>query len=225
MNGIINVTLISTEHVDSGKCNSDELLKIVESIQPDVIFEEEPNDANYHNSYNDPTSFKSLEVQTVIKYKTKREVTNLPVDKPIDEYASLFSLNALMDEYRCYGNYNMLIKEHCFLRDNYGLEFLNSERCSEMFRKMKYLERYIVHKDGPRKAKLIQLFNIFHQELNNRENWMLKNIYKFIGSNEVNQAVFFLGYTHRDSIIEKISEIRKNGNTQINWNFYKGNID
>jgi len=49
-----NVILISTEHLDSGKCNSDELLKIIETINPEVIFEEQPNDDKYTTCYTDP---------------------------------------------------------------------------------------------------------------------------------------------------------------------------
>ena len=41
---MFNIVLISTEHREFGNCNSDELCKILESINPDVIFEEEPND-------------------------------------------------------------------------------------------------------------------------------------------------------------------------------------
>ena len=35
-----NITLISTMHSEGGKCTSDELFKIIESIKPEVIFEE-----------------------------------------------------------------------------------------------------------------------------------------------------------------------------------------
>ena len=35
-----NITFIGTCHGKYGKCNSDELYKIIESISPDVIFEE-----------------------------------------------------------------------------------------------------------------------------------------------------------------------------------------
>jgi hypothetical protein len=38
-----NITVISTDHTESGKCNSDELYKIIKSINPEVIFEEMPN--------------------------------------------------------------------------------------------------------------------------------------------------------------------------------------
>lgn len=37
-----NITLIATIHSENGKCNSEELHKILENIKPDVIFDELP---------------------------------------------------------------------------------------------------------------------------------------------------------------------------------------
>jgi hypothetical protein len=35
-----NITLLSSFHKNLGKCNPDELYKIIEEIQPEIIFEE-----------------------------------------------------------------------------------------------------------------------------------------------------------------------------------------
>jgi len=37
---MFNVTVIFTQHDEMGNCNPSELLKIVQSVQPEVIFEE-----------------------------------------------------------------------------------------------------------------------------------------------------------------------------------------
>ena len=37
-----NIILLSTKHIESGKCNSFELYKIIETINPEIIFEEIP---------------------------------------------------------------------------------------------------------------------------------------------------------------------------------------
>ncbi len=39
-----NIVLVCTAHTETGKCNSDELHKIIESLGPDVIFEELSSD-------------------------------------------------------------------------------------------------------------------------------------------------------------------------------------
>jgi len=40
---VYNITLINSVHKKLGKCNSNELYKIIERIQPEVIFEK-PSD-------------------------------------------------------------------------------------------------------------------------------------------------------------------------------------
>jgi len=44
-----NITLISTRHDELGKCNSNELYKIIESVDPELIFEGIPS--SYFNKY------------------------------------------------------------------------------------------------------------------------------------------------------------------------------
>ena len=73
-----NITLISTEHRESGKCNSDELRKIIESIDPEVIFEEETDDERYQKLYNGThNSIEPLEVQCIKKYLQNHRLTGL----------------------------------------------------------------------------------------------------------------------------------------------------
>lgn len=217
-----NVTLISTEHRESGNCSSNELFKIVESIKPEVIFEEEPNDDTYHSCYNDKNSFKSLEIRAIIKYKLNHDIIHLPIDKPINEFVSLYALDLLNKKFSQDHDYKQLIKEHCSLRNNSGFDYLNSEKCSELFEKMELIKKQILSNEGLEINNLNHLYNLFQQEVDARENAMLKNIYNFSNSNKFEQAVFFLGYAHRKSIEKKISERELKEGTKINWTFYKG---
>lgn len=222
LDGMPNVTLISTEHMEFGNCNSDELFKIVESIKPEVIFEEEPNDDKYHSYYNDGNSFKSLEIRAIIKYKLNHDIIHLPVDKPINEFVSLHALDLLTKKFSQYHDYKQIIKKHCSLRDNYGFDYLNSEKCSELFEKMKLIQKQILSNNGLEINNLDHFYNLFQQEVDARENAMLQNIYNFSNSNKFEQAVFFLGYAHRESIEKKISERELKKGIKINWTFYKG---
>lgn len=215
-----NVILISTEHVESGKCSSDELLKIIESIKPEVIFEEEPNDEKYHSYYTDPNSFKSLEIQTIIKYKQNHDIVNLPIDKPINEFASLYLLDCFTKIFKQYQDYKNLIREHCSLRDKYGFTYLNSKQCSDLNEKKILLEKQIISNSGPKKNDLNNLYNQFHQEVVAREIKMIESIYEFTKSNKFDKAIFFLGYAHRESIRKQISEYKLVNSTRINWTFY-----
>lgn len=72
------ITLIATGHYEKGLCTSNELLKIIEQISPDVIFEEmSPSIFKllYENKLED-----ALESTAVKWYLQKNEVDHYPVD-------------------------------------------------------------------------------------------------------------------------------------------------
>jgi len=59
------ITLICTTHSELGKSNSDELYKIIESICPDVIFEELPKTLNDRFYNGNQISDEPLEVKCI----------------------------------------------------------------------------------------------------------------------------------------------------------------
>lgn len=215
-----NLIIISTEHMESGKCSSSELLKIIESIKPEVIFEEEPNDDKYHSYYSDQNTIKSLEIQTIIKYMQNHNVINIPIDKPINEFASLYLLDIFNKMFKRFSDYNKLVKEHCYLRDNYGFTYLNSKECSELNEKKILIEKLIISKSGHARNELSNLYNQFHQEVDAREIKMIENICEFSRSKKFEKAVFFLGYAHRESLRKKLSELKIPYKNQITLKFY-----
>ena len=214
------VIIISTEHVESGKCNSNELLKIIELIDPEVIFEEEPNDDKYHSYYLDQNSFKSLEVQTIIKYKQNHDIVNIPVDKPINEFASLYLLDNFTKMFRRFEEHNNLVKKHCSLRNDYGFIYLNSKECSDLNEKKVLFEKQIISKNRDANNELSNLYDLFHHEVDARETKMIENICEFSKSIKFEKAVFFIGYAHRESLRKKLSEVELLNKNQIIWTFY-----
>jgi len=217
-----NITLISTEHRESGKFNSDELYQIIESINPEVIFEEETDDDKYHSYYNEEDSFKSLEIQTIIKYKRDHDVRNIPVDGDQEQYLSFKEWEYMDDFFNQYTAYKLIIREHCSLRNKYGFAYLNSERCFEILRKIKLTEEQLISFSGIKKDILSRYYTLFHKKHDVRENTMLQNIYQFSKENQYNQAVFLLGYAHRKSMEKKILEYESEDSLKINWSFYCG---
>ena len=216
------VTLISTEHMEAGNCNSDELLKIVKSIKPEVIFEEDHDDDHYQNYYKNENSFNSLEVKTIKKYKAINNIIHIPVDKSINEFVSLRILDILTKTFRQNNDYKQLVKEHCSLRNEYGFDYLNSERCLKLFQKMKLVEEEIIAKSESSNFNLKEFQNLFHKELDFRENIMLQNIYNFSESNKFEQGVFLIGFAHRESIMKKILKRTSKEKGKIIWTFYTG---
>lgn len=213
-----NITLISTEHRESGKCNSDELYKIIETLNPDVIFEEETNDEKFQEYYNKENSFNSLEVQSIKKFIQNHNIKHIPVD--IKTNFNYSEWDYMFETFKKYNVYKQTIKEHCELRDKDGFSYLNSEKCMELFDKMKTTERQLIEFSGNNRDELLRIYNSFHKEHDNREDAMLLNIYNYSKQNQYNQAVFLLGYAHRKSIIEKIRKYEPTENFKLNWTFY-----
>ena len=88
-----NITLIGTIHSENGQCNSNELYKILENINPEVIFDELPShfsDMYYSDSFdmycannillNRNPPVVPLEVKCNKKYKQNYNVEIIPVD-------------------------------------------------------------------------------------------------------------------------------------------------
>ncbi len=213
-----NVTLISTEHRESGKCNSDELYKIIEFLDPEVIFEEEVDDERYQKLYTDENYVKSLEVKCVIRYLQNHDTNHIPID--IESNFNFKEWDYMFDTFKKYNVYNQIVEEHCKQRDRDGFTYLNSGKCVDLFDKMKATERQLIEFSGLNKNELLRIHSIFHKKHDNRENDMLLNIYNYSRENQYKQAVFLLGYAHRNSIMKKIKESVTQWEPKINWTFY-----
>ena len=216
-----NITLISTEHRASGKCNPDELFKILESINPEVIFEEETDDAKFHSYYNDDQNpYLSLEIQCIKKYLKNHDVKHIPVDTEPNQFLSFSEWDYMIDSFNKYDAYKRIVKQHCALRDVEGFAYLNGKKCLELFDEMKITEQQLIEFGGLNKSMLLRIYQLFHKEHDNRENAMLLNIQKYSLENTYSQAVFLLGYAHRKSIMQKIQVYEKSETLKLNWTFY-----
>ena len=72
------ITLVCTRHDKLGKCNSDELYKIIEKINPELIFEEIP--PSYFDKYYINKSRNNLETDIINKYSDAHTIKHIPVD-------------------------------------------------------------------------------------------------------------------------------------------------
>ncbi len=212
-----NITLIGTQHRELGKCNSEELYKIVETINPDVIFEELPI-RSFDNMYNGNLIDIPVEVMCIKKYLQNNKFEHIPVDSIADPDRS--PLEKLMfDKFKRDTEYRKIKNEHNSLIAREGFDYLNSDKCMDLVEKWKLIEKNIVESD-----KNKDLFHhphlSFYEDVDNRENVMLQNIYNYSKENQYTQAVFFLGCGHRKSIISKIAEYEKLSTIKLNWTIY-----
>lgn len=209
------VIIISTEHMQNGNCNPDALFQIIESIRPDVIFVEEPNDDKYWNYFIDVNSFKPLEIQTIIKFKEKYNIADIPIDKEINEYASLYLLGQFTTMFNRFPEIQNIIREHCTLRNEYGFNYLNSNECSKLHAKKLATQLEIISRMGQDKNILLDLYHQWLEEIDLREKTMLEKIYAYSEATKYSNAVFLLGYAHRESIRKKIPH-----DSRVQWMFY-----
>jgi hypothetical protein len=209
-----NIILISTIHKEIGKCNSIELCKIFQSINPDVIFLEA-----FENSY---SKYQQMLFSQFRVYHERLELEAIQIysQDHIFEYVPVLDI-ALSDEFETKikivsenENYQELLDNYILLKTDDGFQFLNSEKNIALQEEMRELENCIIDDD------------IFLQKVNTSidayENSMLRNIYSFCKVKSFKTAIFMCGAAHRKAIVEKIEEYDKNSETKLNWIFYNG---
>lgn len=217
-----NITLISTRHSPIGKCNSFELYKIIESISPEVIFEEIPPSL-FDRYYTHKTSY-NLESETIIKYLNTKKAINIPADSDdipeqafFENYRTMITAVERLTDINGF-NFRRLTNINREYVAAHGFGYLNSIQCIKI-----KIEIDEAIENGLKKLndeRLYLAYKLWKEYENKRENQMLQNIYDFSKDHNNKKAVFTLGSAHRKSIIQKIQEYEKKEPFKLNWVFY-----
>jgi len=233
-----NITLIGTIHSENGKCNSEELYKILEYVNPEVIFDELPSYAfdlyydDLFDMYQSNNIFRKrlppklpLEVECIKKYKQNYDVEIVPVDIDVrlrlskyqNEISFMFLTFFKNQDYQKLDN----IKEILIAQE--GFQYLNSDRFLSFIGKKEVMEKNIMESEI-QKNRLLDIYKLFHAEqYDNREEAMLENIYNYSKINKYNQAVFLIGAEHKKSVMNKIAVYEKLSEIKLNWTMYGNN--
>ena len=214
-----NITLIATGHKKSGKCNSDELLKIIERIAPDIIFEEVPPH-KFEGVYKG-TVTDSLETMTIKRYLEEHPIDHFPVDKDINQSIVKDLIIDMKKMHNTFGyhsdEYKYLSAQHSELTERDGFPYLNSDICIKILERRIFLEKeivtYIDHEELSLKYKNWSEHN------DSREYEMVNNIYKYSALHKYNGALFLVGAEHRKPIMDKLPKYEKYNDTELNWIF------
>lgn len=230
-----NITLIGTIHSENGQCNPDELHKILEDINPELIFDELPNnfaDMFYDDSFdvycankvllNQPPPIVPLEVTCIKMYGQNHNIEICPVDidtrQKLSEYQDeIFFMfcTFLKNE-----DYKKLDNEREALIAQQGFHYLNSGDFLDFLEKKEVIEKSIIESEIE-KNRLLDIYKLFHAEqYDNRENAMLENIYNYSKGNQYGQAVFLIGAEHKKSMMRKIAAYEKLSEIKLNWTMY-----
>lgn len=224
-----NITLIATGHKEKGLCNAHELFKIIEQINPDVIFEEIPP-GKFEAVYAG-TRLASLEVTTIKAYLQKNPgVHHYPVDLDIEQATEkeikvevdgiAFICNDYSEEYNYLDGLLSLNSE------KYGFPYLNNDRCSELILRKKVLETQVLDAlkmDKNHTAMDHETLGLAYKKWidqnDNREKEMLKNIYSYMEKKKYARALFLVGAAHRKPLMQKIQEYESKEEFKLNWKF------
>ena len=210
-----NITLICTTHKIIGKCIPAELYKIIQKINPEVIFEE--IDFSRINDFYRNQFVKTIETPAIVKYLQNNNCNHIPVETYDIPNSYIKNEDYLNKIFANNNKYNELYKKVFDGTKEKGFFFLNNDECSDIFEEIiNFKENYIknIYDEN--------INNIYKSWLsieNNRENEMLKNIYDFSIENNYNSALFITGARHRKSFINKIKEYEINSKIKLNWKF------
>lgn len=218
---MLNITLVSTRHQNLGKCNSYELYQIIESINPDVIFEEMP--PSLFDKYYVDKSRSNLESDAISNYILNHKIEQVPVDSENLPSEKFFQKHKFMMERveKLVGingiKYRESVDHNKIYIERYGFSYLNSSHSINMNNKI-----YSAIQNGLEQLNNDKFFDTFKRwkEIHEkRENHMLKKIYRYSEEHSYRRAIFLVGAAHRGPIINKISESKKDENVKLNWIF------
>ncbi len=208
-----NITFISTIHKEIGKCNADELCKIIEKVKPEVIFLEALEDTYSEYDYKRYSQFgvphNKLEVSAIQKYQATNRFEYVPM---LDNGLS----DAFDKKYDTIGvnqEFQILLESFQALSGEGGFNFLNSQESTRLQSAMRTEELRILN--NAEVAKEVDA------EIDEYENAMLRNIYSYCEKNQFNSAIFMCGVAHRKSIIQKIDKDKIDQELNLNWLVYE----
>lgn len=208
------ITFVSTMHEEMGKCNADELCKIIERIDPEVVFLEALDDtySNYqkflHSSFG--VYHRKLEIKAIQKYGRNYSFKFIPVlDNELSD--AFKSKSHLLEEHvefrKLLNDFNCLAREH-------GFPFLNSAESIRLHEEMRILGNRILI-DSERNK-------IANEDIDAYENSMIHNVYSYSQNEQFDSAIFMCGVAHRKSIIEKVGKFNRQEDINLNWVIFEG---
>lgn len=212
-----NITLICTKHSENGACNVNELYKIIQNINPEVIFEELPPSA--FNDYYVRKSKTNLETTTINKYLECHKIEHIPIDYE-GAPDSIFKDNAFLHkrvESKSH-QYRYAMDNHSLFVNRYGFKYLNSAQCVNDYKEVyNAIEEFL---ESENDEKLVQIYKSWNDIIRKRDIEMISNIYKYCNNHSFNRGLFFIGAAHRESIIDLIqSNVANDKDNCICWNY------
>lgn len=213
-----NLNLVFTRHDEMGNCNSFELHRIIEKINPEIIFEE-LSVSNYDKAYKEQSLIK-VESEAIKLYLQNHDIEHIPVDTynlPDRYYDNVnIMLRSLYDSIRRESlDLRRLLDHQASLTRLKGFSFLNSDQHDELMEIIHAQRELILNIIND--EWLFKIANLEKEVIDKREDEIIDNVYNYSKENAYNQALLFIGAGHRKSMREKIKERKTKEEIVINW--------
>jgi hypothetical protein len=204
------ITLLGTDHEETGKCNIAELYNLLLEIKPDMLFNEIP--VGIFSAIMDEHKFyDTVEVSAVRKYLEKYPVRHIPVDmvkldNTVLDYEDKIS-NTNINQF-----YDRIKKMY---REN-GFPWINTKEHDALLTEWHKQHRgYFTHTEP-------SLFDEYQRSYTyhfvTREETILNNIHNC--AEDYTNGILLIGGYHRPTLISKIKELTNTKKTDIAWEYY-----
>lgn len=208
----MQLTLVGTVHAETGIATSNELLRMLECLKPNVIFAEIP--PSHIDQYCDG-SHGTLEAVAVVQYQEGHQFSVIPVDLEKPEEAFFSAARDLFDKIeRTSSIYRRLMDQHNFATRTGGFHYLNSDHCIQAWRDIR--GEVLATLDWIGDSRLHEVHSRWEKQNELRDREMVTKISDYADQKSLAQSVFLFGSAHMKSILEK-TQIRLGDNVSARF--------
>ena len=208
------VVLLCSVHKENGRCNSSELVRILELIEPDVLFEEIPYFEFLEK--NNLGNGRILEVRAISKYLERHKVLQIPVDTLDGSSFEQIKFDQVIDRVsHTSPEFRSLWDHKTYLEYTRGFEYLNSRSNDSMLRRSDSIVTKALEELND--ERLSMAYDEWKTYNSKREDAMIGNVYEFCRLTNFKKGVFLFGSGHRQSLISKIKMVKKTEKGRVNW--------
>jgi hypothetical protein len=198
------ITVVWSAHRPNGRCNAEELLKIIRAIEPRVVFEEVRDQSEFDAFYKQGF----VEAHAITKYREYQSFQHVPVDRydtPQDLPGEKLELDLVFDRVqKASEEYRALLQTRHENTYQHGFEYLKSAAFAKLSARLAVIEDKIVNKTADQ--RWIGGLEKWRSTTQSRDVAMVGNIYDYCRTNEFDTGVFIVGAAHKAGILKEIEQ-------------------
>lgn len=212
---MVTIIVLGTAHSEGGACTSEELYRIIQEINPEVIFcEFSAEKLPLYMKRTDVTTPEMEVVKQIIREKSIEivpvDVNEDPFDKRLEAMFSLFKRKM-----KVYTNASNMILNETYSN---GFTFLNSVKSDTIFRDKNSMEKFFV--DKVKDKELSDFYSDWLKWNDIRENQWINLIHDYFQNYKSKKAILLVGANHRYRLIDKIKNIHNTNEHSFDWEFF-----